>query len=283
VRVALIGAGGQLATELAKRFDDLTPVSHAEMDVRDRDAVFRVLGDVAPDLVLNTAAYNLVDRAETDLASAFATNAIGAGHVAAWCGESHARLVHFSTDYVFGGTAPAPSSGWTEGQIPAPVNAYGLSKWAGERLVQHSCPNHLIIRSCGLYGVAATKSKGNFVQTILRLARERPEVRVVADQKCTPTSARDLAKATTRLIEQRADGLIHFTNSGDCSWFQIAREAVRLAGLTTPVVPISTSEYPTAARRPANSLLDCTRYSAVTDETPRPWQDALAEYVASLA
>lgn len=282
MRVALIGAGGQLATDLAPLFPDLVPLTRADLDITQPDAVAMVLDGVRPDVVINTAAYNLVDKAESEPERAFAVNALGARNVARVCEARDWTLVHFSTDYVFGGDVSLLRRGWIEGSVPAPVNVYGASKLAGEHLVRMHCPRHFVIRTCGLYGHAATKSKGNFVKTMLRLAKERPEVRVVADQICTPTFTRDVARMTAALLQTPAYGLYHATNSGECSWYAVADEAVRLAGLATPVVPIETAEYPTPARRPPFSALDCSKIEEATGLTLRPWQEALAEYVAGL-
>ena len=282
MRVALIGAGGQLATDLAPLFPDLVPLTRADLDITQPDAVATVLDGIRPDVVLNTAAYNLVDKAESEPERAFAVNALGARNLARLCGAKDWTLVHFSTDYVFGGEVSLLRRGWLESSVPAPVNVYGASKLAGEHLVRMHCPRHFVIRTCGLYGQAATKAKGNFVKTMLRLARERPEVRVVADQICTPTFTRDVARITAALLPTAAYGLYHATNSGECSWYAVADEAIRLAGLATPVVPIETAEYPTPARRPAFSALECSRIEEATGLTLRSWQEALAEYVAGL-
>lgn len=281
MKVALIGAGGQLATDLAPLFADLVPLTRADLDITDRDAIRRVLDAIRPDVVINTAAYNLVDKAEADPVTAFGVNAIGAGNLALYCGEQDRTLIHYSTDYVFGSEVSLTRRGWNESSLPGPVNVYGASKLAGEHLVRMHCPKHYVIRTCGLYGRAATKTKGNFVRTILRLARERTEVRVVADQICTPTYTRDVAGITAELVRAEAYGTYHATNAGECSWYAVAAEAVRLAGLSTPVIPITTSEYPTAARRPAFSALDCARIEEMTGATLRPWEEALREYVAS--
>ena len=279
MRVALIGAGGQLATDLAPLFPDLQLLPHAALDIVDAAAVASALDSARPDVVINTAAYNLVDKAESEPERAFAVNAIGPAHLARYCGSRGLTLVHFSTDYVFGLEPPVPLRPWTEKDVAVPVSLYGASKLAGEHAVRMNCPRHFVVRTCGLYGHAASKVKGNFVQTMLRLARERPELRVVSDQLCTPTWTRDVATATARLLETEAYGLYHATNSGECSWHALACEAVRLAGLDVPIHPIASSEYPTAARRPTYSRLDCSRLQGVTGMTMPSWQEAIAGYL----
>jgi len=282
MRVALIGAGGQLASDLAPLFPDLVPLQRSDLDITDGERVTQVLDAARPDVVINTAAYNLVDRAESEPALAYEANAIGPLRLARYCGERNLVLVHFSTDYVFGLEPPAPLRPWRESDVPVPLSVYGASKLAGELAVRANATRHFVIRTCGLYGRAATKAKGNFVQTMLRLARERPELRVVADQLCTPTFTRDVARAAARLLATEAYGLYHAVNSGECSWYAVAEEAVRLAGLSTPLSPITTAEYPTAAKRPPYSRLDCAKLEAATGKAMRPWHEALCEYVSEL-
>lgn len=282
MRVALIGAGGQLASDLAPLFPDLIPLTHEELDIVDVEAVSNVLDAARPDVVINTAAYNLVDKAESEPERAFAVNAIGPAHLARYCGSRELTLVHFSTDYVFGSGLPSPLRPWREDDVPVPVSLYGASKLAGEHAVRMNCPRHFVVRTCGLYGRAATKAKGNFVQTMLRLAREKPELRVVSDQVCTPTWTRDVAAATARLLATDAYGLYHATNSGQCSWHALASEAVRLAGLPTPVTAIPSSEYPTAARRPPYSRLDCSKLERITGMTMPSWQEAVSQYLKTV-
>ena len=283
MRVALIGAGGQLASDLAPLFPDLVPLTRSDLDIADGERVAAVLDAARPDVVINTAAYNLVDRAESEPALADAVNVQGPLHLARYCGVRDLVLVHYSSDYVFGVEPPWPRRPWRETDTPMPVSVYGASKLAGEEAVRANAPRHFVIRTCGLYGRAATKAKGNFVQTMMRLARERPELRVVADQTCTPTFTRDVARVTARLLETEAYGLYHAVNSGECSWYAVAEEAVRLAGLSTPLSPITTAEYPTAAKRPPYSRLDCAKLEAVIGEPMRPWREALGEYVSELA
>jgi len=188
------------------------------------------------------------------------------------CAPRGIRLLHVSTDYVFDGTKAEP---YLPDDPPNPSSAYGRTKLAGEQAVAANCPDHLIVRTAWLYG---THGK-NFVHTMLRLAKEKPELRVVSDQVGSPTFTRDLAGLLARLAHCNATGITHATNSGRCSWFEFACEIVKLAGLSTPVRPIPSSEYPTSTRRPAFSVLDCSRTERLAGVRIRHWRDALAEFL----
>jgi dTDP-4-dehydrorhamnose reductase len=189
-------------------------------------------------------------------------------------------LVHFSTDYVFG-LEEARTTPLTETDAPGPVSIYGLSKLAGEYLVRSLCQRHLVIRTCGLYGVWGTGGKGgNFVETMLRLAGQRKPVRVVDDQRCTPSFTADVAEATAAMIATRAHGLWHVTNSGDCSWYEFAKEILRATGAKADLTPITSGEFGAPARRPAYSVLSNERLLTAGVTIPRPWKQALAAYLA---
>lgn len=282
MRIAVIGAGGQLGSDLVRQLGDrAVPLDHGQIEITDPASVAAALGGLAPDVVINTAAYNLVDRAEDEPETAFCVNAAGARHVAQWCAGASAAIVHLSTDYVFGLDA-ARATPYGETDLPGPQGAYAISKLAGEHFVRAECPRHYIVRTCGLYGAAATRSKGNFVQTMLRLGRERPELRVVDDQRCTPSFTRDVAAGIARLIETGAFGTYHLTNSGSMTWCEFAREILRRAGISTPIVPITTAEFGAKARRPAYSVLDCDQFTAATGMRLRPWEEAVGDYLARI-
>jgi dTDP-4-dehydrorhamnose reductase len=282
-RTVIIGAQGQLGSELAGRLagSDMTALSRAELDIADCQAVNSALDRLHPECVINAAAYNLVDRAEDEPERALAVNALGPRNLAAWCTAHAARLVHVSTDYVFG-LDQQRRMPYTENDSPGPISAYAVSKLAGEQLVLAAGEQHLVIRTCGLYGLNATQQKGNFVSTMLRLGRERGEVRVVDDQRCTPTSVPDLTDAVLSLIEQNASGLYHFTNAGSATWCEFAEEIFRLAGMTVRVTPITSQEFGAKARRPAYSVLDCTRLQSTLGRSPPDWHEALARHISMI-
>ncbi len=280
-RIVLLGGYGQLGSELiAVLGPRAVPLNHRTADVTDATSLATALTHAAPTVVINCAAYNLVDRAEEDPSAAHAVNAFGARHVARWCDDHGVPLVHISTDYVFGRDTTRTKP-YLETDVCGPVNVYGTSKSIGESAVANHCPRSWIIRTCGLYGRRATRAKGNFVDTMVRLGTERPEVRVVADQRCTPTSAADLAVMLARLIATDAYGLYHATNAGDCSWAELAAEIFRLRNLTTRVIPITTADYGANAPRPGYSVLDCSKLATLLGTPFRPWQAALAEYLHS--
>lgn len=278
MKTLLLGAGGQLATDLAPLFPDAICLSRSDVDVTNTLALQSTLHEHRPELILNTTAYNLVDKAESQQEIALHANAFAPLEMARWCANYDATLVHISTDYVFGADQNRQSP-YTETDEPGPLGMYGRTKLWGETAVRQNCKRHFVIRTCGLYGHAATKSKGNFVKTMLRLGKEKPELRVVNDQRCTPTCTRDLAAAIQALAFTNQYGLYHVTNTGSATWFELAVEALRLAGIGTPVRPITTAEFGAPAPRPAYSVLDCSKFEATTGRKLRPWQEALREYI----
>jgi len=276
-RVLVTGARGMLGTELAlalRGTAEVVAVDVEDFDVRDADETSAAIAGIHPDVVVNCAAYTDVDGAETDRELAFAVNAAGAGNVARGAAIAGARVLHISTDYVFDGTKREP---YLEGDEPAPLNVYGESKLAGEREVAQRTAEHLIVRTSWLYGRAG----GNFVETILSLAEREDTLRVVVDQVGTPTYARDLAVILKQLVSGAATGVVNATNSGSCSWFGFARTILEAAGKSgVSVLPVGTATFPRPARRPTNSLLDLRRLVSIIGWEPRPWREALTEYIA---
>jgi len=280
MRIAVIGAFGQLGSDLVPLLGERAiPFGHADIEITDPTSITTAFATARPTHVINCAAYNLVDRAEDEPEVAHRVNGLGPSHLANWCAAHEATLLHVSTDYVFGAdvTRCTPLD---ETAPTGPVSVYGASKLAGELAVRSLCPRHFIVRTCGLYGQRAARGKGNFVETMLRLGRERPELRIVANQRCTPTSTVDLAAALASLIETNAFGTYHATNAGDCSWFEFASEIFRLANLAVKVTPSTAAEYAAKARRPDYSVLDCDKLAEVLDGPLPPWQEALTRYIA---
>ncbi len=276
----MLGAAGQLGGDLIDagraRGDQMTAVTRADFDVTSRTSVERVIRDTrGADAVINCAAWTRVDAAEGHEAEAAAVNAGGAAIVASACAAAGLRLCHMSTDYVFDGEATEPID---EQARPAPRTAYGRTKLQGELEVEARCPDHLIVRTSWLYG----RQGPNFVLTILRLASERPEVRVVDDQRGIPTWTGHLAPAVLRLLDIGSPGTYHLTNSGIATWYELAVAAVEGRGLATSVVPITSAGYPTAAHRPPYSVLDNRRWREL-GEAPLPaWELGLASYLATI-
>ncbi len=278
----VIGATGQLGSDLVRTFDqpgELVALSTRDVDILDAARTRSILEALQPTCVINTAAYNLVDRAEDDGRSAFALNAEAVGTLAAVCQAAGARLVHFSTDYVFDGAKRTP---YLETDSPQPVSVYGESKLAGERLALERCARSVIFRVCGLFGLAGSlgKGKGNFVETMLRLSREGRPLRVVSDQVLCPSYTLDLARKVWKVLPKVAHPIYHLTNAGQVSWYEFARRALELAGLTADLTPVTAAEYGARARRPAYSVLAHAHLAALGEDDLRPWDAALPAYVA---
>lgn len=280
--VVVLGASGQLGSdlcqELARAGIPFTPLTHSDIEVCDHSQVREVLTRLRPDVVINTTAFHKVDLCEDEVERSFAVNCYAVRHLALLCQEMGARLVHISTDYVFGGDKESP---YREDDPPNPLNVYGVSKLAGEYFVRHLCQKHLIVRSSGLYGLRGSTVKGgNFVETMLRLGRERGEVSVVTDQVLTPTYTPDLAAKIRELVEAEAQGTYHVTSGGHCSWYEFASHIFRLWDPTVKVHPTTSDAFPSRARRPRYSVLDNYRLRTEGFSLLRPWQEALAEYIA---
>ena len=271
-----------LGHDLARVFADTKPTCWDcnDLDITDKTAVFKKIGELKPTVVVNAAAYTDVDGAETEINKerALTINGTAVGYLAEVCGKLGAILVHYSTEYVFDGTK---KDGYVEGDPVCPVNVYGESKALGEKLLQQNCEMFYLIRSSWLYGKApqAGKPRGmNFVQTMLKLAETQKEIRVVNDQFGKPTYAADLATETRKLIEsQKPCGIYHITNDGVCTWYDFAKKIFEIKGIGVTVKPIPSEEYPTPTPRPKYAVLQNTKL-----ELMRDWEKALKEYLESI-
>lgn len=279
MRVMILGCRGQLGTDLVRAFTewDVHPLTHADLDVCDPDQVAQAVEDVKPDVVINTAAFHKVEDCEDNPARAFEVNARAVHGLAQVCHARRAALVHLSTDYVFGGQARQP---YSESDAPGPVNVYGTSKLAGETLLRQTCPRHYLVRTSGLYGVAGSSGKGgNFVELMLRLAREGKPIRVVNDQIFTPTYTEDLADKIKELVQTKAFGLYHVTNGGYCSWYEFAAKIFSLLRIKADLTPTTTVDFGARVQRPAYSVLGHRALHDLGLESPRPWSKALEAYL----
>lgn len=296
MKILLFGGNGQVGTELRRSLAPLGEVvvttrsgtlpdgSPCEVADFDSPATLAALVErIAPDVVVNAAAYTAVDRAEDDVAAAFRANAEAPGVIAAACAARHILLIHYSTDYVFGGSSQRP---YREDDPTAPMGIYGASKLAGEQAVRDSGARHFIFRTAWVY---AAHGK-NFLLTMLRLAKERDELRVVADQVGTPTSAHLIAYATESTIRsQRSSGLWHLTASGQTSWHGFAQSllgqahALELIERVPGVIPIATTDYPTRAARPAYSVLDNSAFQRDFGIELPDWHEGMVQVLDDLA
>jgi dTDP-4-dehydrorhamnose reductase len=288
MKLLVLGAAGQVGRELCRAAwppgTSIAAADRAEIEIADRNAVFAAIERERPDVVVNAAAYTAVDRAESEPDAAWAANCTGPANLAAACRETAIPLVHLSTDYVFDGAKIEP---YREDDPVNPLGVYGKSKEAGDRAIREALPEHVILRTAWVYSAHGH----NFVKTMLRLGAERPVLRVVADQTGSPTSAADVAAAIRQVVRQLQAGnakwgTYNFTGAGAVTWHGFAEAIFELAAPWRDPSPrveaITTAEYPTPARRPANSVLDCTCIGKSFGIIPRAWQEALAEVIHEL-
>lgn len=278
-RILITGAAGQLGQELLRQLGtQAVGLSHAECDIADPSAVEQQVAAYRPEIVINTAAWNQVDRAEQQPDSAFRVNEVGPRNLAVACRRMGARLVQISSDYVFGGERDRRTP-YTESDLPSPVNRYGESKWAGERAVLETDPQALVVRTCGLYGWPPATGKRSFAETILQRAEECHELRVVADQCCTPTFIPHLVIGLQQLLNRQATGIVHLTNRGAASWFEFAQKLLEEVHWNGKLHPIRSEELSLAAKRPAYSVLSTARFEQWTGSSLPDWQQAVQEYL----
>jgi dTDP-4-dehydrorhamnose reductase len=277
VKVLLVGGSGQLGSEIRLRWtsDEVVAPAHDEFEFDDAVALERALDRFAPELLVNCAAFHNVDLCETQTDRAFAVNALAVDRAAAQCEARGVAFLTISTDYVFDGNAVLP---YTEEDCPRPISAYGASKLAGEQLVLRRDMKAFVVRTCGVYGIHASKSKGTFIDRIIAQARAGETPRVVNDVIASPTYAGHLAMALRAIVASDAYGLYHACNAGAVSWYDFACAAVELAGVTQPVEAISAAQWKAPARRPAFSALASARLRALGCTLPS-WREGIAAYL----
>jgi dTDP-4-dehydrorhamnose reductase len=277
MRALVTGGAGQLASDLVAQLgDDARPYAHAQLDIRDEAAIERAFAESEPEVVINCAAFHNVDLCEREAEQAFAVNV----HAVRALARRGVPLVHISTNYVFDGRRPEP---YGEQDLPAPRSVYALSKLAGEHMALAYGARPLVVRTAGLYGMAGNASKGgNFVQRMLARARAGEPLRVVADQLVQPTYTPELATAILAAVRQGAEGVVHLSASGACSWYEFTRAILAHAGLEdVPVEPTETAANNDAADRPRNGVLARPRADALGLPKLRPWEEALRDYMQS--
>jgi dTDP-4-dehydrorhamnose reductase len=270
------GGGGQLAADLGTELGEAAvSFTHRELDITDSSALDHAFDEVGPQVVFNCAAFHNVEECERQPDSAWAVNVRAVRELA----SRGAKLVHLSTNYVFDGRRPEP---YAEDDLPAPGSVYALTKLAGEHAAMAYGPGALVVRTAGLYGLAGNASKGgNFVQRMIRRARDAGALKMVADQRLQPTYTRDLAAALVDAVVRDAGGTVHLTASGDCSWFEFTRAIMDNAGLDVPIEAVETTVAPGGAVRPLNGVLARPRADALQLPPLRPWREALDDYMAS--
>jgi len=279
MKVALIGADGQLGSDLMKILTDhdLKPLYYPDFDVTQPLEAKEVLSRLKPEIVINTSAYHRVDECEDNPKESFRINAVAVRDLAFICRDLNSILVHFSTDYVFDGKKKSP---YTEKDTPNPLSVYANSKLAGEYFIRNTLNRYFLIRTCGLYGEAGCWGKGtNFVDIMVSLEQKGQTIRIVDDQWITPTSTAELSVRIGELIQTNHYGLYHLTNEGQCTWFEFARTIFSLLGKKPDIVPVDTKTYGSKALRPPYSVLENKKAKEIGLTDFSPWEEALKDYL----
>ena len=282
MKLAVIGANGQLGTDLLEvlsKEHDVTGLNHADIEITDIDSVKKALSAIKPAIVLNTAAYHIVPEAEKFAAKAFQINGIGAMNLAKICQDLDIRLVHYSTDYVFDGKKQKP---YNEDDRPNPLSVYANTKLSGEFFASNYCDQSYVIRVSGIYGKIPCRAKGgNFITTMIKLANEKPEVRVVNDEILTPTPTWHIAKNTASLIKTDAFGLYHMSCEGEVSWYEFAKVIWETLQLKTPLYAASVNDFPLVVKRPFYSVLENRNLNKLGINEMPEWKEALIQFLKS--
>lgn len=278
MRIVVIGSNGQLGTDLVKTLEkghEVIGLSHKDIEVADYDSCL-ILKQHQPDVIINTAAFHKTDQCEDEPLKAFSVNALGARNVMLMSKEMNVTVVFISTDYVFDGTKNEP---YTEDDTPCPINTYGISKLAAEYFTRQ-IPNYYIVRIASAFGMAEASGKGgNFVETMIKKAKNNEAISVVDDMWMSPTYTKDAASTLKRILEfQLPSGTYHATNRGYCSWYKFAEQIFQFTGLSPELKPIKTEQLTVKAKRPRFSALRSVKLPRDGIEVPT-WQDALREYL----
>jgi len=280
MKLAVIGSNGQLVTDLEEvllAHNDVEGLTHADIEITDIDKVKTLLSALKPQMVFNTAAYNLVAEAEKNADEAFLINGIGTLNLAKVCQDLGIALVHYSTDYVFDGKKQKP---YTEDDYPNPLNVYASTKLSGEYFARNYCERSFVIRVSGIYGKVASRGKGgNFITTMLKLAKEKKEVRVVDDEILTPTPTSHIARNTATLINTDQFDLYHMTCQGEVSWYEFAKVIWETLQLETPLYPASVKDFPLVVKRPFYSVLQNKNLDDLKLNQMPDWKNALIEFL----
>ena len=281
MKVAIIGANGQLGTDLCQVLSQdghkVIALNHTDIEITSIDSVNAALTSTGADIVLNTAAYHVVPEAEKVPEKAFLINGVGTLNLAKICQDKNIQLLHYSTDYVFDGKKMKP---YNEDDCPNPLNVYANTKLSGEYFALNNCERSFVVRVSGIYGRVPSRAKGgNFVSTMLKLAKEKPEVRVVNDEFLTPTPTLEIARSTAALIKTEAFGLYHMSCKGEVSWYEFARTIWDTLKLETPLYPASVKDFPLLVKRPFYSVLDNRNLRNIGLDRMPDWKTALVNFL----
>jgi dTDP-4-dehydrorhamnose reductase len=283
MKIAVVGADGQLGVDVAKAFtangDEVISLTHADIELSDLDSVSNRLKELRPRIVINTAAMHHVENCEKEPQIAFAVNGVGARNLSLISRELDATLMQVSTDYVFDGAKGKP---YVEDDAPRPLNVYGNTKLSGEYFVRAACEKHFVLRTSAIYGKSPCRAKGglNFVELMLKLARERGKVRVVDSEFVSPTRTTEIASQMVALSRSDSYGLYHATAEGSCSWYEFAGEIFRLTNTKVTLEAAGPNEFPAKVPRPLYSVLENRALKNQSLNVFKPWQEGLREYLS---
>ncbi|EKD28632.1 MAG: Spore coat polysaccharide biosynthesis protein spsK [uncultured bacterium] len=283
MKICIIGSNGQLGSDLCLEINnhEIIPLTHKDIEIKDEKNCFDIITGIKPDIIINTAAFHNVPKCDTEPENATAINIIGAKNLACIASKINAELIHISTDYVFDGKKNSP---YLETDTPNPLNFYAITKLAGELAVQDFCDRYKIIRVGGIYGVIPCRAKGgtNFVASMLKLAGEKDELEVVADEIITPTNTKDIARQIKALLNIDEYGIYHVSNGGSCSWFEFAREIFDYCKIKIKLIPIPAERYPSTIKRPRYSVLENSRTKKLSVYLMPHWKEALISHLETL-
>jgi dTDP-4-dehydrorhamnose reductase len=284
MKIAVIGGNGQLGTDVADAFvgngDEVSSLTHSDIELSNMESVSTRLQELRPQVVVNTAAMHHVENCERDPQKAFEVNGLGARNLSLAARDIEATLMHISTDYVFDGAKQSP---YEESDAPNPLNVYGNTKLSGEYFVRSTAPKHFVLRTSAIYGKSPCRAKGglNFVELMLKLARERGRVRVVDSEFVTPTRTTEIARQIVALSRSDSYGLYHATAEGACSWHEFAQEIFRLTNTKVSLEVAGPNEFPAKVPRPTYSVLENRALKSRGLNVFKPWQDGLRKYISS--
>jgi len=283
VKVAVIGSNGQLGSDLVKTFmqsgNEVVSLTHSDINIEDITSVQKVLYDIKPEVILNTAAFHVVPKCEDDPVRAFQINSLGTLNMAKVSNEINALNLYYSTDYVFDGEKKSP---YIESDKPNPLNVYAATKLTGEFFTLNYSLKSVVLRISGIYGEVPCRAKGgNFITTMIKAAKEKPEVKVVNDEILTPTPTKSIAEKTLEIINKELKGLYHLTCEGQCSWYEFAEVIFSTLEFKTPLSPISVKDMPMVVKRPTYSVLENEKAKQSGISNMPYWKDALVEFLNS--